>query len=45
MCMTQRTITDNKKDSFYEELERAFDQFLKYHMESLLGDFNARVGR
>jgi hypothetical protein len=33
------------KDSFYEELERAFDKFLKFHMKILLGDFNAKVGR
>jgi endonuclease/exonuclease/phosphatase family metal-dependent hydrolase len=28
-----------------EELEGVFDQFLKYHMKILLGDFNAKVGR
>jgi hypothetical protein len=33
------------KDSFYEELERVFDKFPKYHMKILLGDFNAKVGR
>jgi hypothetical protein len=33
------------KDSFHEELERAFDTFPKYHMKILLGDFNAKVGR
>jgi len=33
------------KDSFYEELEEVFDHFPKYHMKSLLGDFNAKVGR
>jgi hypothetical protein len=27
--------TDYVKDSFYEELERAFDKFHKYHMEIL----------
>jgi hypothetical protein len=41
--------TENKcgdtKDSFYEELEGVFDQFPKYHMKILLGDFNARMGR
>jgi hypothetical protein len=30
--------TDDVKDSFYEELERIFDKFLKYHMKILLGD-------
>jgi hypothetical protein len=33
------------RDSFYEEVEQVFDQFPRYHMEILLGDFNAKVGR
>jgi hypothetical protein len=33
------------KDSFYEELELVFDEFPKYHMKILLGNFNAKVGR
>ena len=37
--------SDEAKDSFYEELEQVFDQFPKYHMKMLLGDFNAKVGR
>jgi hypothetical protein len=37
--------TDDVKDSFYEELERVFDKFPKYHTKILLGDFNAKVGR
>jgi hypothetical protein len=37
--------TDDMKDSFYEELECAFIQFPNNHMEILLGDFNAKVGR
>ncbi|KAJ4427249.1 hypothetical protein ANN_24867 [Periplaneta americana] len=36
---------DYIKDSFYEELEHTFDQFPRYHMKILLGDFNAKVGR
>jgi exonuclease III len=36
---------DDVKDSFYDELERVFDTFPKYHMKILLGDFNAKVGR
>jgi hypothetical protein len=36
--------TDDVKDSFYEELERVFDKFPKYHIKILL-DFNAKVGR
>jgi endonuclease/exonuclease/phosphatase family metal-dependent hydrolase len=36
---------DDIKDSFYEELEQVFDQFPRYHMNILLGDFNAKVGR
>jgi exonuclease III len=37
--------TDDVKDSFYEDVERAFDKIPKYHMKILLGDFNAKVGR
>jgi hypothetical protein len=37
--------TDDVKDSFYEELERVFDKFPKYHMKILLVNFNAKVGR
>jgi hypothetical protein len=33
------------EDSFYEEVERVFDKFLKRHMKISLGDFNAKVGR
>jgi hypothetical protein len=32
------------KDSFYEEFERVFYTFPKYHTKILL-DFNAKVGR
>jgi hypothetical protein len=32
------------KYSFYEEIERAFDKFCKYHITFLLGDFNDKVG-
>jgi hypothetical protein len=37
--------TDEMKDSFYEELERMFVKFPKYHMKILLGNFNAKVSR
>jgi hypothetical protein len=37
--------TDDVKDGFYEELERIFDKFPKYHMNILLGVLNAKVGR
>jgi hypothetical protein len=33
------------KDSFYGELDQLFDQFRRYHMKTLLGDFNAEVVR
>jgi hypothetical protein len=36
--------TDNVKDSFYEELQRVFDKFSKYHAKILLGEFNTKVG-
>jgi exonuclease III len=35
---------DDVKGSFYEELERVFDRFPKYHMKILSG-FNAKIGR
>jgi hypothetical protein len=37
--------SDDVKDRFYEELGRVFDQFPGYNMKTLLGDFNAKVGR
>jgi hypothetical protein len=41
--------TDDKidyvRDSFYEELGHMFDNFPKHHMNSLLQDFNAKVGK
>ena len=36
---------DEAKDSFYEELEQVFDQFPKYHIKMLLGDFNTKVAK
>jgi hypothetical protein len=38
-------MSDDIKDSFYEELGRVFDQFPRYDMKILLGDFNAKIGR
>jgi hypothetical protein len=32
----QRIKIDYLKDSFYKEVERVFDKFLKYHMKILL---------
>ena len=38
--------SDDSKNSFYEELKQVFFyHFPKYHMEILLGDFNAKLGR
>jgi hypothetical protein len=37
--------SDDSKDTYYEELEQVFDNFPKYHMKIILGDFNAKVGR
>jgi exonuclease III len=49
IVMNVHAPTENKddvtKDSFYEELEEVFDQFLRYHVKTLMGDFNAKVGR
>jgi hypothetical protein len=36
---------DGIKNSFYEELQNAFDHSPTYHMKILLGYFNAKVGR
>jgi hypothetical protein len=36
---------DKSKDSFYEELEQVFHHFPKYHMEIVIGDFDAKVGK
>jgi endonuclease/exonuclease/phosphatase family metal-dependent hydrolase len=33
------------KDCFYKKLEQVFDQFPRYHMKILMGDFNAKAGR
>jgi hypothetical protein len=33
-----------QKNRFYEKMEQVFDQFPRYHMKILLGDFNAKVG-
>jgi hypothetical protein len=43
--MSQLRIKIMTKDSFYEELEQVFDQFPRYHMKILLGDFSVKVGR
>jgi hypothetical protein len=37
--------SDNPEGSFYEGLEWEFDNFPTYHMNILLGDFNAKLGR
>ena len=35
----------DSKHSFYEELGQVFYHFPKYHMKTILGDFNAKVRR
>jgi hypothetical protein len=37
--------SDNLKHSFYEEQRHVFDQFPRYDMKILLGDFNEKIGR
>jgi exonuclease III len=37
--------SNDVKDSFYEELECVFDNFPRYDMKMLLGDFNVKIGR
>jgi exonuclease III len=36
---------DDIKDRFHEELEQVFNDFPRYHMKTLMGDFSAKVGR
>jgi hypothetical protein len=36
---------DDVKDRFYEELGLVFDQFPRYDVKILFGDFNAKLGR
>jgi hypothetical protein len=36
---------DDVKDSFFEKLGYVFDQFPRYDIKILLGDFNAKIGR
>jgi hypothetical protein len=38
-------MSDDIKDSFYEKLGSVSDQFPRYDMKILLGDFNAKVSR
>jgi hypothetical protein len=35
--------SDDAMESFCEELARVFDQFPRYDLKILLGDFNAKV--
>jgi hypothetical protein len=35
--------SNDKKHSFFDELERVLDRFPKYYMKNLLLDFNAKV--
>jgi exonuclease III len=35
----------DSKESFYQEMEQVFDNFLKDHTKILLGDFKAKFGR
>jgi hypothetical protein len=37
--------SDDTENSFYEELEFALNEFPKYHMKILFGDFSGRVER
>jgi hypothetical protein len=49
IVLNGHTPTEDKddviKNSFYKELEQVFDQFPRYDMKILMGDFNAKVGR
>ena len=47
LCL--HALSDEKSndsiDSFYEELDHVFDNFPKYHMKIMLGDYNAKLER
>jgi hypothetical protein len=43
--LQQKKKIDDVKHSFYEELERVFEKFPKYHMKILLGDFSANADK
>jgi hypothetical protein len=49
IVLNVHALTEDKddviKDSFYKELEEVFDQFPRYHMKTLQGDLNAKVGK
>jgi hypothetical protein len=45
VCAPTEDKCDGTKDSFYEELEHAFNQFPKQHVKILFGDFKAVLGR
>jgi exonuclease III len=37
--------SNDVKDSFYDEVGHVFDQFSRYNMKILYGDFNVKIGR
>jgi len=43
MHATSEDKSDESKDSFYAEIEQAFEYFPKYHMQILLRDYIAKV--
>jgi len=45
MCMQQVRRKVMIQDSFCDELEQVFDDFPRYLIKILLGDFNAKEGR
>jgi hypothetical protein len=45
MCPHQVRKSGDTKDRICEKVVCVFDQFLKYHMKIVLGDFFAKVGR
>ena len=45
MHAIRKEKSDDRKDWFYEEIEKVFDLFPNYHAEILLRDFNVKLGR
>jgi hypothetical protein len=42
---SQRSMSQQKMDSFYEKLECVFNRFPQYYMKILLRDFIAKIGK
>jgi hypothetical protein len=44
MCLLRRNVMTQRAVFFFAELEQVFDDFPKYLMNNLVGDFIAKLG-